>query len=473
MGHRLWQLAFALLVVVTSSCGPLRSPLALGPEQRELPSSDLVQEFPVDHVTITMPSRWWESFGSEELNALMAQAFADNLSVAGAWARLRQARATARIAGSEGKIQLNGKGDTGTTRTDRRGSATGGTKTTNSLSAGLALSLELDLWGRIGASSRAAELTAVATEKDVQATALALSGQLTSAWLELRATRLELTVLSAQIDTSRKSLELLEGRQRKAMSALVDVLQQRQQVASLESAVPQLQGSIALQKIRIAYLLGKPADVELELLPEDLPRLPPIPSIGLPSELLANRPDVQAAWRRLEAQEWTVAAARANRLPTLSLAGAGTLSAPKLADLFDTWVTTLAASLTAPISDGGRRRADVARNRALADERFIAYRDTVLTALGEVTEALTQESWQSEHLSRLQVEAEIATRTLEETQRRYRNGVTDYLPVLTALSSQQRTERALVAARSSLLINRVALCQALGGTWMNDLTAAE
>ncbi|MCK5805690.1 MAG: TolC family protein, partial [Lentisphaeria bacterium] len=164
-----------------------------------------------------------------------------------------------------------------------------------------------------------------------------------------------------------------------------------------------------------------------------------------------------------------VVAARAARLPTLSLSASVALSSPDIGRIFDNWLASLAANLVAPILDGGRRKAVVNRDRALADARFIAYRDTVLVAMREVTEALVRERWRGEALSRLQSEADYATQMLEETQRRYRNGLSDYLPVLSAFSIKQNADRALVRARHSLLANRVSLHQALGGTWMNSL----
>lgn len=470
MKRRVHGLLLAATILFAASCASVRSPLALGPQRHELPESDLVQAFPPDSKAVPIPSRWWEAFGSDELNQLMVQAFAGNLSVAAAWTRLRQARTSTAMASADGKLQLRGEAEAGTSRQHTRDV---GTETSDSYSAGLVLSFELDVWGRIDAAGRASTLGVLASEQDVHATALALSGHVARAWLQLCAAREELAKVSAQIETSRQALGLLEVRRRKAMSASVDVLQQQQLVASLESAVPSLREAIAVEQIRIAYLLGRPADAELPLRGEVLPTLPLMPAAGVPADVLANRPDVQAAWNRLQAQEWSVVEARAQRLPTLSLTGTSSLHSAKVEELFDSWLSSLAASLAGPILDGGRRTAEVQRRRALADERFLSYRDTVLTALGEVVEALARERWRKEHLVRLQQEADYAARTLEEAQRRYRGGIGDYLPVLTALSSLQRADRALVAARSALLTNRVSLCQALGGTWTSDLTEAK
>ena len=467
MAGSLHGVALAALALLAASCASVRSPLALKPQRRGLPASDTVRRFPLDSTPVPTPSRWWESFESEELNHLMAQAFAGNLSVAAAWTRLRQARASAAMASTDGSIQLRGEAEAAGSRRHTRGE---GTETSDRFSAGLTLSFELDIWGRIAAAARSSTLEVLASERDVHTTALALSGQLAQAWLQLCGARVELAKVLEQIETSRKALELLKRRQRKAMSAAVDVLQQQQQVAGLESAVPSLREAIAVYRIRIAHLLGRPADAELSLHGEALPSLPPAPAPGVPSELLANRPDVQSAWSRLRAQEWRVVEARAQRLPALTLTGTSGLDSPKVSQLLDSWVSGLAASLAGPILDGGRRTAEVRRGRALADERFLSYRDTVLTALGEVVEALVRERWRKEHLARLQEEADYAARTFDETQRRYRGGIGDYLPVLTALSSMQRAERALVIARSALLTNRVSLCQALGGTWMAELT---
>jgi NodT family efflux transporter outer membrane factor (OMF) lipoprotein len=446
---RLWFLSLAALFA--ASCTSLR----LQPDQRELAADAVPEHFAEGLPTVTPGVRWWEDFGSAELNHLMDLAFQGNLDVAQAWARVRQAEFQAVQANADGRIQATGSASADATRV--RGDSS------KSFGLGLALSYEVDLWGRIRASANAAELAAQASEQDVQGTALALSGTLAQTWLDYRTALARIAVVENQIDTGQKQLELLQMQQRQSISDAVDVLQQRQQIASLASSLPPLRESQAALELQLRLLLGLPPYAPLDLAAEELPAMPEALALGLPSRLLEQRPDIRAAWFRLRAQEWTVTQTEAARLPTFDLTGSGSYGADRLENLFDNWALNLAGGLAAPLLDGGRRKAASEQAAALADERFLAYRQTVLAALHEVADALAREHWRRVYLERLEEELRLATETLQETQRRYRSGLSDYLPVLTALASQQKTELALVGARADLLGNRIDLCRAIGG----------
>jgi NodT family efflux transporter outer membrane factor (OMF) lipoprotein len=452
--------ASAMMVVSCATMPPLRRPV---PHHRELAEATVPEAFAATTPTVAAKERWWQEFGSDELNRLMDEAFAGNLDVSRAWARLRQAQAQASRATAAGKLQIVGSADASTKRVRQETNGSSDRDSSNSFSLGLVASYEVDLWGRIRAGVQSAELAAQASERDAQATALVLSGNLAKAWLQYRSAMARIAVVEGQIETGRKYLELLRVRQRKSLSDTVDVLQQQQQVASLESALPPLRESLASLGLQLRYLLGRPPQAPLELGRGGLPEMPADLALGVPARMLAERPDIRAAWLRLRAQEWSVTEAEADRLPALSLTGTGSFSSPRFESLFSNWVLNLASSLTGPLMDGGRRRAVVRQENALADERFLDYRDTVLGALHEVADALSRETWKREYLTRLDAELRLARQTLDETQRRYRNGLSDYLPVLTALSSLEKVELGMVSARADLLSNRIDLYKAVGG----------
>jgi NodT family efflux transporter outer membrane factor (OMF) lipoprotein len=454
-----WPL-FCLTWIVLVSCTSLRP----APVHRELAAGDVPSAFGGDLPTVAPPVRWWEELGSEELNRLMQEAFEGNLDLARAWARLRQFEAQAIQAAAAGRLRASASGDAGRSRVRRET----GRDSASSFSLGLVTSYEVDLWGRIAAGVRAADLAAEASEQDVQATALALAGTLAQTWLQYRAVQARIAVTEGQLETGRKQIELVQARQRTGQSDRVDVLQQRQQIAAIESTLPPLRESLSSLALRLASLLGRPPHAPLALTPGGLPALPPARALGLPAHLIEHRPDIRGAWLRLRAQEWVVVGAEAERLPALSLTASASTSAEAWTKLFDNWVTNLAAGLTAPLVDGGRRRAAVAQAQALADERFVAYRDTVFGALHEVADTLASEQWKREHLDRLEREFELATETLDGTQRRYRGGLSDYLAVLIVQATQQRTELALVSARADLLSNRIDLYRVLGGQLLSS-----
>jgi outer membrane protein TolC len=175
---------------------------------------------------------------------------------------------------------------------------------------------------------------------------------------------------------------------------------------------------------------------------------------------------------RLKAAEWQVAAARANRLPALRFSAGAQYGRSDLDLLFDTWLLSLAANLTAPIFDGGRRAAEVDLTRAQADENLWVYRRAVLTAVKEVEDALESETRQREHIQGLESVMLAARQGLEEAIQRYRRGLSDYLPVLTQLIAVQDLERDLIRQQETLVRFRLLLHRALGGGWIEPVDAS-
>ncbi|HIJ74413.1 MAG TPA: TolC family protein, partial [Candidatus Hydrogenedentes bacterium] len=140
--------------------------------------------------------------------------------------------------------------------------------------------------------------------------------------------------------------------------------------------------------------------------------------------------------------------------------------------VFDNWMANLAGSLTGPIFDAGRRKAEIERTRAMAAERLAAYKETVAVAVREVEDALVRETKQRGYLDALRAQLAAAQASYNEALDRYRKGLNDYLPVLSALTAVQILERTLVQAEHDLLVYRVQLHLALGGAWMQQKVIA-
>jgi NodT family efflux transporter outer membrane factor (OMF) lipoprotein len=468
------------------------------------------------------PDRWWEAFGCPELNGLLSEALAENLTLRQAWARLDQAGAVAiqvessmypDLTGEAGAsyerrdrttenekvslgsrlrrtavatasstisnaivAQLNG-GNAGTTGSSSAGrvssSEIGGdvqvSTETKAYSLGLAASYELDLWGRIWANRQAAHLDVQTSYDDLQTTAMTLAAEIVSRWLSILELQAQQELLRQQLETNRTYLDLVELRFRKSMVSALDVYQQRQIVAAVEKQLPLLAAQEQVLRHELAVLLGKPPGAALDLGTYNLDDVPPLPAAGLPASLLINRPDIRAAYARLRSADFDVAAARADQLPAIRLTGQAAYSAGEIEFLFDDWFANLAAGLTAPLFDGFRREAEVTRTRAVVEERLAAYRLAVLTAIREVEDALLQERQQRAYLEALQQQLEYANNALREADQRYRKGLNDYLPVLTALEATQSLTRDVITAKRELLVYRVNLYRALGGTWSTEL----
>jgi outer membrane protein TolC len=191
--------------------------------------------------------------------------------------------------------------------------------------------------------------------------------------------------------------------------------------------------------------------------------VPPLPYPGVPAELVARRPDIQAAFLRLRADDKRTAAAVADLFPKIRLSASMFFQERELANLFDKLLWSLAGLVSQPLFDGGRRFAEIDRAEAAAQEQLVVYGQTVLLALREVQDALVSEARQAEFVRSLEAQLESARQALELSRDRYRQGAVDFLRVLTALQTMQQIEQNLVEARRKQFSNRIQLCRALGG----------
>ncbi len=408
-----------------------------------------------------LPEKWWLSFEDPALDNLITEALTDNLSLQSTWDRLDRAQAVARKANADFIPQLSGEAGFSNTRTR----TSSGTDSSNDYNLGLAASYEVDLWGRVGSTSEAAELDALASAEHLQTAALTLSAQVATTWFQLLEQRGQIEILKQQQHTNEQALELVSLQFRTGQIGIADLLQQRQVVESRRGERALAAGRAQVLQNQLAILLGIAPDQTPQVTTSELGELPPLPATGLQSHLLERRPDVRAAWLQLQAADQRVAAAVADRFPRLSLTGRASTTDEQIEDLFDNWLASLAANLIAPLIDGGRRRAEVERSQAVAAENFHSYGQTVLEALADVENALIQEQQQQKYLLSIDRQLELAGQSIEHIRDRYLNGAEDYQRVLGALLSKQLLQRTQLSARRELFVNRINLCRALAGGW--------
>ena len=451
-----------LPTVLLGACSPFR------PDARTGNAAPLPVAYTLYSDRPAETGKWWEALGNSELNHLVETALAANFDLEQAWARLRQAGAVV-VQSSAGKYPtLDASGDYKHTRSHNKG-ARGGTVTAETHSIGLEAGYELDLWGRIEAEAKGGELDYRATREDLNVSAMTVAGEVVSRWLEIQSQRRKERIIEEQIKTNQTYLELIELRFRNSISTALDVYQQRQNLAKVRALMPPVKSQEQLLLNELALLMGKPAG-SVTVADAEVPEPKALPGLGLPADLLANRPDVRSAGLALSSADWAVAAARANRLPSLTLAGTGQYSGAQLGTIFDNWILTLAGAVAGPVFDGGYRKAEVDKARAVVDERIGAYKSTVYTAFKEVEDALAEEKWQKQYLDALSAQMGASRVSLREAVSRYTQGLDDYLPVLSALMSVQDLEVTMASERANLMLYRVALYRALGGTWTDSLT---
>lgn len=403
---------------------------------------------------------WWQEFGSHELDHFIDTALGTNFNLRSSWARLNQAMAAA-IKSRAGLFPvLNSSLEGSRTRTYRHGDINTDSK---SASLDLAASYELDLWGRIRAGYAADQLSTMAAQEDVRTTALSLTGEVVSAWVDLLAAREEMRVVQEQIRLNEQLLTLQVSRFENGMASALDVSQQQELVANSRSALPLLAAREKTALNQLALLLGQAdsesVDVHSHVLPQPLAQ----PETGIPSNLLMSRPDVRAAYYRLQSADWAVSAARADRLPSLSISARTAISSDSFTLAWGDWLTRLGANLTGPVFDAGTRRAEVARTQAVVDERLAEYAAIVLKAIKEVQDSLANIAGQKKRIARMEQELRAAEQARDQARLRYIKGQSDYLNFITQQRSVQSLERNLVAARADLLSSQIALYRALGG----------
>jgi len=408
---------------------------------------------------------WWHSLQSTELNALIAAALDDNLTLQQAWARLRQARARSIQENAARFPDLTGGMEAGL---GRRGLDNGLplTEGIETYALGLVSNYELDLWGRVGAVGEAARFSERATLADLHTAAITLSAEIAGLWAKIISLRLQKSLLQTQLESNRIRQELVELRFRNGLASSVDVFQQRELVARVQAEIPLVETQEQVSLNQLALLLGTPVVASVEVTTPILPELEALPAPGLPAQLLANRPDVRANGMRLQAARWQWAAARAARLPAVRLTGTARYGADDLDLLFSNWLLNLAANLTAPLLDAGQRAAEVDRTQALIDEQLARYRQTVYAAFMEVENALVLERNLDRNLKILSDQLGYAQNALTEATNRYRQGLDDYLPVLAQIINVQNIERQQIQRREEIVLARIGLHRALGGPWV-------
>lgn len=405
---------------------------------------------------------WWQHFEDPRLDKLMTQLFAENLDIERAVARLQQARASLKGARASQWPTVTGSGQASR---DRAATGTMSETTLGSLS----VAYELDLWRKYASRSTAAHFAEEATAADVRALFLSMSAQLADLYFWAVEQQAQLELIAANQEAFRDTLERVERRYQAGLAAAVDVYQARQNLLAIAARRPEIEAQLAVAEHAIDVLLGSYPGAGTIARAEKLPQTPADFGVGLPADLLMRRPDVQAAFARLQASDAQLAAAIAERMPAVNLLGTlGRTSTELITGPLTGDFWSLLAGVTLPVVDGGRRRAEVERQEAVRREVLATYRQTVLNAFREVEDGLVANRTTEQRIAILADQVAAAESSLRLALDNYLNGLSDYLPVLVAQAGQISTQSQLLSARRQLVADRIALAKALGGHWMKE-----
>ncbi|CAG37564.1 efflux transporter outer membrane subunit [Desulfotalea psychrophila] len=415
--------------------------------------------------TKQLSQKWWEDFNDPKLNALIERSLTNNFSLRAALNRLQQAEARYGISHAELFPKVDGTAKAETGRTRAQSESTGN----QSLLLGLTASYELDLWGRIRSLNDAAQLDLNASSMDLETAAISLSSQIGVIWYQLCEQRSRLLIIKDQIATNQKGLYIINLQFRTGKISIADVLQQQQLIESNRAEQTQLEKEIRLSYYSLNTLVGNPP-AQSGTIPEStgLIELPALPKTGLPLEFIQRRPDLKSAFLAVQAADKRLGAAIAARYPAISISADINTSAESARDLFDNWFSNLAANLLAPLIDGGKRVAEVEKQRAVVQEMFNNYNQKSLEALSEVEKALIREKQQHIYIAQVDRQFVLSAKAMKQIKNHYLNGSENYQRVLTALVSTQNLAQQQISARFNLINNRIELCRALAGGWQNN-----
>jgi multidrug efflux system outer membrane protein len=398
------------------------------------------------------------------LDALIAEAQRNNDDLGVAIARVQEADAQARIAGAP----LLPSVDFGADATRQHAQVTGvGPATFNSFSPVLSASYELDFWGKNRALRAAARATAIASHYDKETVALTVISSVATTYFQALEFRDRLQVARENLANGQKILHGLQLEQTAGIATGLDVAQQETAVALLSAAIPPLQQQFRQSVHALAVLLGKtPESIDVDAGTLNALTAPQVLE-GLPSQLLARRPDIAESEQQLISANADITVARAALFPSIQLTANGGYESSALTSLISpaNRIWSISAGLTQPIFHGGALRGQVVFSNARYNELLSAYHKTVISAFSNVEDALIAAQQTKEQQIRQQEAVNRARRAFEFAQTQMSAGIVNILTVLNTENALFSAQDELVQIQFSHLQSMVALYTALGGGW--------
>ena len=448
----------------------------VGPDY-ERPPVELPSAFPNEiRSEGEIPLDWWKLYRDPLLDELVASARSRNADIRLAAARVQEAEALAREAGAARYPEVLAGASAGRSRVS--------TRTIPAPQASVPLersqyqisastSFELDFWGRLSRTAEAAQANLLASRYSQDVVALSLAGATAQAYFAARSLEAQLAVLAKTIEARRESLEIARARADAGLASALDVYQAEGALADALAQRREAERQRSLTERALAQLTGR---LDLKLTSDKLGGdlfalpLPPTPPPGLPSTLLARRPDIRSAEATMIAANALIGVARAALFPTISLTASLGAQSAELSELLTSGagVWSLGLAALAPIFDGGRRQARVEQAQARRAQALAGYQRSIETAFREVADALASVEQSAGAEADLDARLQAARNALELSNERYRAGYSPFLEVLDAQRTANDAELAFVRNRQARLAFSVDLMRSLGGGWGAD-----
>lgn len=417
---------------------------------------------------------WWAIFRDPILSSLEEGALGFNQDLRGALARVDQARAFAVVARSYSfpTIGVSASPTRIGEAQNRPNNALPGAKagTYNDFLTSISLNYEVDAWGRVRRSQEAAGAEIAASQADFETLRLSLTAELALDYFSLRGVDAQKRVLEQTVKALKASYGLTVLRHTNGLSSKLDVQQAQTLLQSEQAQLASLDIGRRGFENAIAVLRGVPAS-EFNILAVPFSGTPPQLDPGLPIDVLNHRPDIAQKERTLAARSALIGVAQAARFPTISLTGAAGFESVDAGTLFN-WAQNrtfaLGGGIAAPLFNAGRLKAQVTAAQASYQEAEDAYRQNVLVAFSEVETQLSTLHILADQASFQDAATESARQASGTAMDRYRNGIENYLSVVTQQTVQLQNELAAVQVLSARYISTVNLVKVLGGGWADS-----
>lgn len=458
---------------------------SLGPDYKQ-PALEIPAEWRATPATAKQawPSaEWWRGFGSPELNDLIEEAREGSFDIQAAIARVRQADAALVIAGAPllPTVDATGKAtwqrSSITTRRQNSGLVTGGGPSsisqtyieTRNYSLVPAISYELDFWGALRATREAALENAIFTRFDQQTVALTTVTSVASTWFQALATQDRIDVARRNLADAEQILAAIQARLEAGTASELDVSQQAALVAGIRAQIPGLQSTLEQNLDGLGILVGRtPEAITVRpgtLTALSLPELAP----GLPSEVLARRPDVASAEAQLMQANANIKLARADFFPQVTLTGSAGWLSPALGTLFGpgSFFMNAAATAAQTIFDNGQKQATLEQNRARYDELLADYRKAVVQAFTDVENGMQAYRYATEQEAAERNAVDTAQRAADIARAQLLAGTIDIVTELQVQTTLYTDLDLLAQARLARFEALLSLYKALGGGWSN------
>lgn len=412
---------------------------------------------------------WWSTLNDPELSSLIDRAVSGNLDLKKAWARIREARARRGIAkaslfptldASGSATWTESKNDTGTNRTSENSDLY-----TASFDAGW----EIDIFGGVRRSVEAADADIGASQEDLRDVLVSLLAEIAINYIDLRTFQSRLSIAESNLESQNETYQLTLWRYQAGLSDELAVNQARYNLENTRAQLPTLRTGKEEALNRIAVLLGEqPGNVHSLLGQQGSMQVIPLKlAIGIPADVLRNRPDVRRAERELAAQSARIGVATADLYPKLTLSGSIGFETLKMnvSPTSQTWSSNIGPGITWAIFRAGAIRQNIEVQSALYEQSLIAYNAAILSALEDVENALVAYAEEQNRRDNLQEAAQAAQKAAELAKLNYESGLTDFNNVLDAQRSLLSFQDQLAQSNATVTSNLVRLYKALGGGW--------